>query len=105
MTVSPAADGAFPLDYRDADLLRTLLWEHLEAAKLTVVAQGDSLIMVSGMRPNHRKYARLTRLGQDRWAISLPNSRGTWEKTSHVGRIEDMVRKLADDTASCPERT
>ena len=94
-----------PLDYRDVDLLRMLLWEHLEAAKLTVVAHGDSLILVSGTRPNHRKYARLTRLGQDRWSISLPSPRGTWEKTPHVGRIEDMVRKLADDTASCPERT
>ncbi len=85
------------MDYREVDLLRVLLWEHLSSAEFTVSVRGDSLAVVVGTGPDRRKLARLTRLGQERWAVSLPNSRGTWVKTPHVGQMEEMVRKLARD--------
>ncbi|MBU6427376.1 MAG: hypothetical protein KGR26_00050 [Cyanobacteria bacterium REEB65] len=79
------------MDFRDADRLRVLLYEHAVPGNIRVVPLGESLSLVSGEKPGLLKHARLTRLGQDRWAISLPRHDGKWEKTAFVGRMEEMV--------------
>ena len=83
--------GLQPMDYRDVDRLRVLLWEHFPDERFTVIARGESLTIASGTKPNLRKHARLTRQGEDRWSLEPPGPRGCWNKSLRTGRMVDLV--------------
>jgi len=75
--------------------LETIIEQTDGMEHLHVKTWGKHLILFSGKKPDLHNHARFTMLTRNRWALSLPDWNGRWEKTPFTGPLNDLFVTLA----------
>ena len=74
--------------------LKVLLAERSGLEHLEVRPRGKALTLCSDGQHGLEKHAKLTWLGGQLWALSLPTHTGRWEKTPFTGAMPELFQTL-----------
>ena len=74
--------------------LQELLEQHEGLHHLRINKRGKTVYIVSGEGQQMYKHARLSKLGNDVWGLSVPRHTGRWEKTPFMGTLSDTATIL-----------